>query len=479
MKLAKNLLLNTDSYKVSMFKQYPVGTTGVYSYIESRGGKYDQTLFFGLQAFIKEYLLEPITQRDIDVAASILETHGEPFNREGWQYILDAHKGFLPLVIRAVPEGTVVPVSNVLVTVENTDPKCFWLTTYLETALLRAVWYPTTVATQSWTIKKVIADYLEKTGDPAGIDFKLHDFGARGVSSLESAAIGGAAHLVNFMGTDTISGLLFAAEYYNAGIAGFSIPAMEHSTVTSWGREKEVEAYRNMLKQFGREGSILAVVSDSYDIFNAASKLWGEELKDEVIASGATVVIRPDSGDPVEVNVKLVQILGEKFGYTTNAKGFRVLNNVRLIQGDGINELTVRSILGAFMAMGWSADNIAFGMGGALLQIVDRDTQRFAMKCSAMSTTKLVVDGDQGTRYVETWFDVQKDPITDSGKKSKAGRVKLWTNSGGEFASGVTAPTGWSDKGIGGWTEALVPVYWNGNLSKEYTFDEVRANARK
>jgi len=479
MKLAKNLLLNTDSYKVSMFKQYPVGTTGVYSYIESRGGKYDQTLFFGLQAFIKEYLLEPITQRDIDVAASILETHGEPFNREGWQYILDAHQGFLPLVIRAVPEGTVVPVSNVLVTVENTDPKCFWLTTYLETALLRAVWYPTTVATQSWTIKKVIADYLEKTGDPAGIDFKLHDFGARGVSSLESAAIGGAAHLVNFMGTDTISGLLFASEYYNAGVAGFSIPAMEHSTVTSWGREKEVEAYRNMLKQFGREGSILAVVSDSYDIFNAASKLWGEELKDEVIASGATVVIRPDSGDPVEVNVKLVQILGEKFGYTTNAKGFRVLNNVRLIQGDGINELTVRSILGAFMAMGWSADNIAFGMGGALLQIVDRDTQRFAMKCSAMSTTKLVVDGDQGTRYVETWFDVQKDPITDSGKKSKAGRVKLWTNSGGEFASGVTAPTGWSDKGIGGWTEALVPVYWNGNLSKEYTFDEVRANARK
>ena len=479
MKLAKNLLLNTDSYKVSMFKQYPVGTTGVYSYIESRGGKYDQTLFFGLQAFIKEYLLEPITQRDIDVAASILETHGEPFNREGWQYILDAHQGFLPLVIRAVPEGTVVPVSNVLVTVENTDPKCFWLTTYLETALLRAVWYPTTVATQSWTIKKVIADYLEKTGDPAGIDFKLHDFGARGVSSLESAAIGGAAHLVNFMGTDTISGLLFASEYYNAGVAGFSIPAMEHSTVTSWGRENEVEAYRNMLKQFGREGSILAVVSDSYDIFNAASKLWGEELKDEVIASGATVVIRPDSGDPVEVNVKLVQILGEKFGYTTNAKGFRVLNNVRLIQGDGINELTVRSILGAFMAMGWSADNIAFGMGGALLQIVDRDTQRFAMKCSAMSTTKLVVDGDQGTRYVETWFDVQKDPITDSGKKSKAGRVKLWTNSGGEFASGVTAPTGWSDKGIGGWTEALVPVYWNGNLSKEYTFDEVRANARK
>jgi nicotinamide phosphoribosyltransferase len=465
-KLAKNIILNTDSYKVSMFKQYPQGTTGVYSYIESRGGRYDRTVMFGLQAFIKEYLLEAITQSDIDIADEILTAHGEPFNRAGWQYILDKHNGRLPVVIRSVPEGTVVPVSNVLATIENTDPECFWLTTWLETALLRAVWYGTTVATQSYTIKQVIKDYLERTGDPSTIDFKLHDFGARGVSSLESAGIGGAAHLVNFMGTDTVSGVLFAREYYNAGIAGFSIPAAEHSTITSWGRDNEVEAYRNMLRQFARPASILAVVSDSYDIFNAVNKLWGEELRQEVIDSGATVVIRPDSGDPVEVNRKLVEILGEKFGYTTNAKGFKVLNNVRLIQGDGINELTVRSILGAFMAMGWSADNIAFGMGGALLQIVDRDTQRFAMKASSAC-----INGE--------WVNVQKDPVTDSGKRSKAGRVTLWTNSGGEFASGVTAPTGWTDRGIGGWTEALEEVYRDGKLVKEITFDEVRANARK
>jgi nicotinamide phosphoribosyltransferase len=479
MKLAKNLILNTDSYKVSMFKQYPAGTTGVYSYIESRGGRYDRTVVFGLQAFIKEYLLAPITQSDIDIADEILTAHGEPFNRAGWQYILDNHKGFLPVVIRAVPEGTVVPVKNVLATIENTDPECFWLTTWLETALLRAVWYGTTVATQSWKIKQVILDYLERTGDPSTIDFKLHDFGARGVSSLESAGIGAAAHLVNFMGTDSISGVLFAREYYNAGVAGFSIPAMEHSTVTSWGREGEVDAYRNMLNQYAKPGAILAVVSDSYDIYNAAEKLWGEELRQQVIDSGATVVIRPDSGDPVEVNRKLIEILGRKFGYTTNSKGFKVLNNVRLIQGDGINELTVRSILGAFMAMGWSADNIAFGMGGALLQIVDRDTQRFAMKCSAMSRTVRVEDGDLGSGFKTEWFDVVKDPVTDPGKKSKAGRVTLWTNSGGEFASGVTAPTGWTDKGIGGWTDALVPVYWNGNLHNEITFDQVRANARK
>jgi nicotinamide phosphoribosyltransferase len=449
-----------------MFLQYPAGTTGVYSYIESRGGRYDRTVFFGLQAFIKEYLLSPITQSDINTADTILTQHGVPFNREGWQYILDTHNGYLPVVIRAVPEGTVVPVSNVLATIENTDPKCFWLTTWLETALLRAVWYGTTVATQSYTIKQVILDYLEKTGDPSTIDFKLHDFGARGVSSLESAGIGDAGHLINFMGTDTITGILFAMEYYNTGVCGFSIPAMEHSTVTSWGRDGEVESYRNMLKQYGKPGAILACVSDSYDIYNAASKLWGEELKDEVIASGAIVVIRPDSGDPVEVNRKLIEILGQKFGYTTNSKGFKVLNNVRLIQGDGVNELTIRSILGAFMAMGWSADNIAFGMGGALLQIVDRDTQRFAMKCSSVQ-----VNGK--------WIDVVKDPVTDSGKKSKGGRVNLYTNSGGEYASGVSAPTGWSDKGIGGWTNALEEVYRDGKLLRDMTFDQVRANSRK
>jgi nicotinamide phosphoribosyltransferase len=465
MKLAKNIILNTDSYKVSMFKQYPAGTTGVYSYIESRGGRYDRTVFFGLQAFIKEYLLEPITQSDIDIADEILTSHGEPFNRAGWQYILDIHRGYLPVVIKAVPEGTVVPVKNVLATIENTDPECFWLTTWLETALLRAVWYGTTVATQSYTIKRVILDYLEKTGDPTTIDFKLHDFGARGVSSLESAGIGGAAHLVNFMGTDTISGLLFAREYYGASMAGFSIPAAEHSTITSWGRDGEVDAYRNMLTQFARPGTILAVVSDSYDIYNAASKLWGEELRQQVIDSGATVVIRPDSGDPVEVNRKLVEILGEKFGYTVNTKGFKVLNNVRLIQGDGINELTVRSILGSFMANGWSADNIAFGMGGALLQIVDRDTQRFAMKASSAC-----INGE--------WRDVVKDPITDSGKKSKAGRVTLW-QSGREYFSCVDKPKAWTDYGAGDATEVLEEVYRDGRLVKEITFEQIRQNTAK
>lgn len=459
MTISKSPILNVDSYKCSMWTQYPQGTTGIYSYIESRGGRYDSTVFFGLQAFIKEYLTKPITQQDIDQAEELLAVHGEPFNRAGWQYILKQHNGYLPVVIRAVPEGTVVPVKNVLAVIENTDPNCFWLTTWIETSLLRAIWYPTTVATQSNKIRNTILEYLEHTGDPNLIDFKLHNFGARGVSSFESAGIGGAAHLVNFNGTDTLTGVLYAKEFYNAGVSGFSVPAAEHSTITSWGREHEVDAYRNMLKRFAKPGSVVAVVSDSYDIFNAVESLWGTELRDAVINSGATLVIRPDSSDPEAVCAKVVQLLDKQFGHTVNEKGFKVLNHVRILQGDGVNELTIRCILGHFTVLGYSADNIAFGMGGALLQQVDRDTQKFAMQASSAC-----INGK--------WVDVQKDPITDQGKRSKAGRVTLWKD-GDTWVSAVTKPES------GNFIEVLEEVYRDGVLVKETTFDQIRQTARK
>ncbi len=451
-----SILLNTDSYKVSMWKQYPPGTEYVYSYIESRGGRYDRTLFFGLQAFIREYLMKSFTQEDIEVADKIWTAHGEPFNREGWEYILKTYGGYLPIEIRAVPEGTVIPTKNVLATVENTDPKVPWLTTWVETAILRAVWYPTTVATQSYEIKQLIKSYLEKTGDPAGLPFKLHDFGARGVSSFESAELGGAAHLINFMGTDTMSGIIGAMKYYDADVCGFSIPAAEHSTITSWGRENEAKAYENMLNQFAKPGAILAVVSDSYDVFNAVKNLWGEELKQKVIDSGATVVIRPDSGDPEHVCSVLVQLLDRKFGSTVNEKGFRVLNNVRMIQGDGINYRTIDAILSNFMVHGYSADNIAFGMGGALLQGIDRDTQKFAMKCSAI-------------RVNGVWRDVQKDPITDPGKKSKVGRITLWKDGDSYITDRETS--------YFGILPVLQTVFENGEMCNPINFEQVRENS--
>jgi nicotinamide phosphoribosyltransferase len=453
-----NAILNTDSYKCSQWVQYPDGTEYVYSYIESRGGAWDQTVYFGLQSFLREYMIKPITQADIDEAELFITAHGEPFNRAGWQYILDTYNGYLPLEIRAVDEGTVLPVSNVLVTVVNTDPKCFWLTSYIETALLRAIWYGTTVATNSFESKKLIRDAMIETGaDLSGLPFKLHDFGARGVSSEESAALGDVAHLVNFMGTDTISGLLAAKRYYDADMAGFSIPAMEHSTVTSWGRENEVDSYRNMLNNFAKPGAILAAVSDSYDIYNAC-KLWGTELKDQIVQSGATLVVRPDSGDPATVVVKCLKILDKHFGHTVNEKGYRVLNNVRVIQGDGIDHASIRSILFCMEMAGYSVDNIAFGQGGALLQQINRDTLKFAMKCSA-----ICVNG--------VWRDVYKDPITDKGKRSKRGRLALIEWADGDFTTVPQDEAGDKDQ--------LQVRFRNGKLFNQTTFAEVRERANQ
>jgi nicotinamide phosphoribosyltransferase len=469
MQCLNNLLLNTDSYKASHWLQYPPNTDATFFYIESRGGLYDRTVFFGLQAILKEYLAKPITHADVDEARDFFAAHGEPFNESGWRYIVDQHQGLLPVRIRAVPEGTVVPTHNALVTVESTDPTAYWVPSYIETLLLR-LWYPVTVATISWHAKQTIRQFLERTSDdPEGLlPFKLHDFGARGVSSAESAALGGAAHLVNFMGTDTVSGVLAAKAYYHEPMAGFSIPAAEHSTITSWGRENEVDAYRNMLKQFGKPGAIVAVVSDSYDIFNAIREHWGKTLKEQIMASGATVVVRPDSGDPVAVVHQCIELLDEAFGHTVNSKGFKVLNYVRVIQGDGINPNSIRAILERITSAGYATDNVAFGMGGALLQQLNRDTQKFALKCSA-------------ARINGQWIDVYKDPITDKGKQSKRGRMTLLRHR--EYGTFKTVPVPAEALSLDevikplGYEDALVTVWENGHIENDWTFSEIRARA--
>jgi nicotinamide phosphoribosyltransferase len=431
----------------------------VYSYIESRGGKYDQLVFFGLQAFIREYLTTPVTAAMVEQARKVMQVHGEPFNYDDWMYIVNTHGGHLPVEIKSVDEGSVMYLKNVLVSIVNTDPRCYWLTSFLETALLRAIWYPTTVASNSYVSKQIILHFLEKNGDPSLIDFKLHDFGARGVSSLESAALGGMAHLINFMGTDTVSGIMAAMEYYDAEVCGFSIPAMEHSTVTSWGRENEVASYRNMLKIYGKPGQPVAFVSDSYDIYEACKK-WGTELIDEVKASGAVVVVRPDSGDPVQVVNDCLKILDKYYGHTVNAKGYKVLNNVRIIQGDGIDHAMIRAILTVMDMNGYSADNVAFGQGGALLQMVNRDTLEFAMKCSAA-----FINGK--------WVEVYKDPITSSMKKSKKGRLMLNIRDG-KFSTNQldyrAAPSS---------VDYLISRYKDGKAYNETNFVKVRAKSRE
>lgn len=287
-------------------------------------------------------------------------------------------------------------------------------------------------------------------------DTKLHDFGSRGVSSHESACIGGAAHLTQFMGSDTIAGIRYANHHYKHTMAGFSIPAAEHSTITMWGKDREEDAYRNMIQQYSKPGALFAVVSDSYDLLNACTNLWGKKLKSEVLGSGGMLVVRPDSGDPTTIVLKTLQALDSSFGSSYNKKGFKVLNGVRVIQGDGINEDSIRSILEAIVSAGFSASNIAFGMGGALLQQVNRDTQRFAFKCSHATVGGLSVD-------------VFKDPVTDSGKRSKKGKLDLIMRleKGKQVISTVQGES---------FGSLLRLVFENGKILREYTLEEVRRN---
>jgi nicotinamide phosphoribosyltransferase len=464
-----NLILNTDSYKASHWLQYPPQTDGTFFYVESRGGTYERTLFFGLQAILKQYLAQPVTHAMVDEAREIFAAHGEPFNEPGWRHIVDAHAGRLPMRIRAVPEGTVVPTHQALVTLESTDPRAFWLPSYLETLLLR-LWYPVTVATISWHVKRTLREFLLRTSDdPEGqIPFKLHDFGARGVSSTESAGIGGLAHLVSFLGTDTVPALLAGRAWYGEAMPGFSIPAAEHSTITSWGRAHEADAFRNMLRQFAKPGALVAVVSDSYDIYHAIREHWGKTLRDEVIRSGATVVVRPDSGDPVDMVHQSLSLLEQAFGSTVNGKGYKVLEHVRVIQGDGVNPTSIRAILERITSAGFATDNVAFGMGGALLQQLNRDTQKFALKCSA-------------ARVGGRWIDVYKDPVTDKGKMSKRGRLTLEHNRElGSFRTVEVAPEVDSvdaHRPEAGWEHALETVWQDGVLLRDQTLAEIRARA--
>jgi nicotinamide phosphoribosyltransferase len=457
MRIRENMILDTDSYKCSHPDQYQDGTQGLFDVLLSRGGRYGQTMPVGLQQLLLDYFTTPITYDDIVEAEVFLPQHmGITLNKEAWKRVLTVHHGFLPLRIRAVAEGSLVPTQNVLMTVESTDPELFWLPGWYEPKFMR-LWSPHTVATQGYFIKRTILEaLLESADDPWGeIGGKLHDFGSRGVTSRESAGIGGMAHLVNFEGSDNIEGIRYANHYYKAEMAGNSIPAAEHATVSSRGRAGELEFYRSFVKRFLKPGAVAACVSDTYDIYNAVQNFWGEELREQVKASGGTLVIRPDSGVPVEVVLKCLRILEDKVGMRQNLKGFKVLPRYfRIIQGDGVNHDSIREILAEMLKNKYSASNISFGAGGALLQKLDRDTQSYAYKA-----TEITVNG--------TSMPIFKDPVTDPSKRSRGGRLDLiFTN--GEFKT---------VEGEMPHLSCLETIYENGKILKEVTFDQVRARA--
>lgn len=457
-----NLILSTDSYKLTHHAQYPKGTERVYSYLEARqGAEFPTTVFFGLQSILKQIELAAFSVADIGQAAWLAESHfGNPylFNRKGWHALFKAHRGALPLRIKAVPEGTRVPAGNVLMTVENTDPEFPWLTNFVESLLLH-VWYPTTVASLSYSVKQMLRSKLHAAGaSDAGLRFMLHDFGYRGVSSQESAEMGGMGHLVSFQGTDTLSAMTRAMRDYNADLASlaFSVPATEHSVMTALGRDGELDQVDRVLAEY--PNGILSVVADSYDIYRFLGHL--RTRKDEIMARDGVFVVRPDSvtqqhPQPGDLVAHILHALWDTFGGTENQKGYRVLDpHVRVLWGDGIDPHGIEKIVNRAMVAGYSPENLVFGMGGGLLQKVNRDTQRFAFKASAMQ-----INGE--------WRDVQKQPL-DASKLSKAGRLKLVKRDPHGLCT-VQESENLDD--------ILHTVFEDGVLYNETTFDQVRERA--
>ena len=455
--LRDNIILASDAYKETHWKLYPQNTETVYSYLESRGGEFPTTMFYGLQIYLKKYLEGNVLDYEMIEEASrfcqkvFSDNH---FNLTGWIDLLNAHGGQLPVRIKAVPEGTLVPTHNVLMTIENTDEHFPWLTNFLETLLFESVWYGTTVATQDYHIKQCIDKYAQMTGERVN-PFHLNDFGFRGVSSKESAGIGGSAHLVNFMGTDTLEGIRYAMHYYGADVCGYSVVASEHSVVCMYGKMQEVDAYRRFIQQ--TPNGILSSVSDTYDFKYTVHEIYGKQLHDEILNRNGKFVVRPDSGDPSKMALWTLQSLWENFGGTVNEKGYKVLNpKVGVIYGDGINGDSIDKILMTITNAKFAVSNIIFGEGGAMLQKVDRDTCKFAIKASYGKVGGLP-------------RDIYKETLADPSKASKRGRLKLIQNAGAKFP--VTVGEGENGKDL------LQTVFENGKLINPTTFDEVRARA--
>lgn len=441
-----NFLLHTDAYKMAHMGQYPEKTSEIYSYMIARySKKYTHLVFYGLQYYLRNYLSGRVTKGMVD---EFVRVRGEmlpdvassesvhPFNAQIMSQRLEKllEIGYLPLVIKAVPEGTVLPVGHALVTVRNTHPDFFWLVGLVESLLLK-VWNTCTVATYSRRVRVLCEKYAKHTCDSLDhVSHQVHDFGYRGCSSEETAMLSGSAHLLNFSGTDTVPAVAFAKKWYgptnrskHTNVTGSSVPATEHSVMCSYGRDDgEVFAFQRLLRD--HPTGTLAIVSDSYDLWKVMTNVL-PLLKHEIMARDGKLVIRPDSGDPERILLGdpdassvdpgspaargVVALLADVFGCATNSKGYKVIDpHVGVLYGEGMYYERIERIFNTLKERGFASSTIFFGVGGILLQNHTRDDLGFAFKA-----TRCVVDGQPR--------DIVKDPATDKKKRSHAGLIQL------------------------------------------------------
>lgn len=462
----RNVLLCTDVYKLGHMEQYPEGTTKVYSYLQARSDReLPETVFFGLQYYLREYLAKPVTQADADEFFAIRETILGPTPPEVVLRIQGlVSLGHWPVEIRAVPEGEVMPVQNVLMTITNTHPDFAWCVGYLESLLLK-IWNTITVASYSLKLRRLVTRYAEDTCDnTAHLPFQVHDFGYRGVSSEETAELSGAAHLLNFFGSDTVPAVKFLRDHYAGEFPiGLSVPATEHSVMCSYGSDNEFAAFERMLDVYPT--GIVSIVSDTYNLWRVLTE-YGPRLKERIMARDGKVVFRPDSGDPLKIIcgdanahhstpefAGALKLLGEVFGTTRNSKGYSVLDpHVGLIYGDGFFFERFESVLGTMRMYGWASSNLVVGIGGLLLQAHSRDELGFAIKA-----TYAEVNGEHRELF--------KDPITDSKKRSHKGLLRLIKSPGNYLTIDQQSSA------EGGY---LLPVFRDGEILVTYSLSEIR-----
>ncbi|WP_278493454.1 nicotinate phosphoribosyltransferase [Acinetobacter gyllenbergii] len=491
MSIKINPLNAIDFYKADHRRQYPVGTEYVYANFTPRSSRLakmlpdfdDKIVFFGLQGFIKHFLIETwnegfFNQPKAKVVAAYKRRMDNSLGEGAVpvEHIEALHDlGYLPLKIKALPEGSRVNIKVPVLTIINTDPNFFWLTNYIETVLSAELWKSCTTASIAYEYKRLLTQYAEKTG--AALDFVAvqgHDFSSRGMSGIYDAAQSGVGHLTSFIGTDSVASIDYAEEYYNAtGVVGVSVPATEHSVMCMGSEESEIETFRRLICELYPAG-VVSIVSDTWDFWRVITE-FSVELKAEILkrqpnALGlAKVVFRPDSGDPVKIICGdpdaerdspaykgAVQCLWEIFGGTETAQGYKVLNErVGLIYGDSITLERAQNILKGLEAKGFASNNLVFGIGSYTYNYLTRDSFGFAVKA--------------------TWGQVNgvgrelfKDPVTDSGvKKSAKGLLRVeQTENGFELFDQQS----FEQEKMG----ALQTVFENGQLLRECSLDQIR-----
>jgi nicotinamide phosphoribosyltransferase len=488
-------IIYTDFYKTEHFKMYPEDTTMIYSNMTPRKSRikgFDSIVFFGLQHFLKKYILGKFQKEFFDKAWNLIDE----------EYKMDIHVdtnhikklwelGYMPLEIKALPEGTRCPIGVPCMTIRNTKPEHFWLTNYLETLLSCQLWQPTTSATIAAEFYKLLAKYAkETTGSTDFVQWQGHDFSMRGMSSLESAILSGMGHLTSFTGTDTIPAIYALRSSYNANgtLIGASVPATEHSVMCMGTKDDEMGTFIKLLDIYPT--GILSVVSDTWDLWKVCTE-YLPKLKEKILARDGKLVIRPDSGDPVDIicgwsekrtNSKtllstpegkgVIELLWDTFGGKTNEYGYKELDlHIGAIYGDSINLERAQQICERLMAKGFASTNIVFGIGSYTYQYNTRDTFGFAMKATygeLVEHDAIMTEQGHTVDYVEA-REIYKDPVTDDGtKKSKKGLLRVYQDDTGKIV--VADQQTWEEESEG----LLKTVFLNGKITQEYSLEDIR-----